>query len=286
MSWMGCLKGIAYGDSWGRENEFLSYEDIPEWGTVIPPEHFFITDDTQMTLYLADALEHPAPIQTRIFKVKEKFIEWLHDPDNNRFPGDTCLESIRNLELKRPVENDSKGNGSLMRVFPCAYVNKSRHQIAKMQSELTHKHPTASDSCVIAIYVVTNAQRKVITSQNALDEAFYVSEKYPEIRSALAKAIDYRDNPDVHRSYDECSWIGEGWVAEEALALALYFLGLDGSATYRLGKAATCGGDSDTIAAITGGFIGALEGDVWPEDWINRLEPRYKTWITKEWDIK
>ncbi|AOZ63632.1 ADP-ribosylglycohydrolase [Rhodococcus phage Weasels2] len=287
MSWIGCLKGIAFGDAWGNANEFLSAEEIYLWGDPTPPEKFIVTDDTQMTLYLADALEHPAPFEARVFKIREKFIEWLHDPDNDRYPGDTCLESIRSLELHEPVENDSKGNGSLMRVFPCAYTKKRyKHTLAKAQSELTHKHSSATGSCVIAINMVVSSQLKMINSRTALDRAFVSSAHYPEVQAALGKAIEYRDNPEIFQYQTECEYIGEGWIAEEALALALYYLGLKAPALVRLGLAATCAGDSDTIAAITGGFIGAFEGDVWPEDWINRLEPRYKAWITKEWNIK
>jgi ADP-ribosylglycohydrolase len=293
MSWMGCLKGIAFGDAWGNHNEFLSVEEIALWGNPHPPEQFIITDDTQMTLYLADALEHPAPFEMRVFKIREKFVKWLNDPDNNRNPGDTCLQAIASLELYEVVDNYSKGNGSLMRVFPCAY-SKKRQQfgLAKAQSELTHKHPTATMCCLLATYLLMRAEAGDLYAPDALGTAFRMSNDVrspyynQDISRVLGKALFYRDSPDLWENIDACSFIGDGWVAEEALALSLYFLGLRTGAVNRLGKAATCAGDSDTVAAITGGFIGAFYGDVWPKDWINRLEPRYKTWITKEWDIK
>ncbi|AWN04386.1 hypothetical protein PBI_GRAYSON_42 [Rhodococcus phage Grayson] len=293
MSWMGCLKGIAFGDAWGNHNEFLSVEEIALWGNPHPPEEFIITDDTQMTLYLADALEYSAPFEDRVFKIRKNFVKWLNDPDNNRNPGDTCLDAIASLELHEVVDNNSKGNGSLMRVFPCAY-SKERQQfrLAKAQSELTHKHSTATMCCLLATYLLMRAEADALHAPDALNIAFNISADphspyyNKDISRALSLAIFYRDDPELREYYDECSFIGEGWVAEEALALALYFLGSGGGGLDRLGKAATCAGDSDTVAAITGGFIGAFYGDVWPEDWIDRLEPRYKTWITKEWDIK
>lgn len=55
---------------------------------------------------------------------------------------------------------------------------------------------------------------------------------------------------------------------------------LPGEPVEALRRAATTGGDSDTLAANAGFVLGCVYGDVWPHHWLTRLEPRYRDWIT------
>jgi ADP-ribosylglycohydrolase len=70
--------------------------------------------------------------------------------------------------------------------------------------------------------------------------------------------------------------LGEGWVAEEALAIALYCaLTADGSFERGVLAAANHSGDSDSTAAIAGNLLGALLGrGAIPERWLEPLEVR------------
>jgi ADP-ribosylglycohydrolase len=64
--------------------------------------------------------------------------------------------------------------------------------------------------------------------------------------------------PDVALS---AGGLGEGWVAEEAVASALYcFWRSPEDYAQAVLTAATAGGDSDTIACIAGGISGAFNG--------------------------
>jgi ADP-ribosylglycohydrolase len=54
---------------------------------------------------------------------------------------------------------------------------------------------------------------------------------------------------------------------------------LPGDPVEALRRAVTTGGDSDTLGAIAGFFLGGVYGDVWPKHWLIRLEPRYSAWI-------
>ena len=74
---------------------------------------------------------------------------------------------------------------------------------------------------------------------------------------------------------------GEGWRSPQALACALLCVDmLPADPVEALRRAATTGGDSDTLAAIAGFVLGCVHGDVWPHHWLTRLEPRYRDWIT------
>lgn len=267
MSWIGALKGVAFGDAWGYPNEFLAKDEITD---IYPPQKFIVSDDTQMTLYLADALESEGDYKKNI---KKEFLKWYLDSDNDRAPGFTCMTSLDNLLNGFKEKNDSKGNGSLMRVWPCAYVKNSL-DISEYQSELTHHHKTATQACLIATFIVQEAERRHMNIQ-----ASFV---YARELSSIIGANE------LVEAFDKVEHIGidmGGWTADEALALSLYIASMKIPAIERLQIAATIDGDSDTVAAITGGFIGAFEGDVWPDEWMQRLEPRYRNWIDKEWKI-
>jgi ADP-ribosylglycohydrolase len=73
---------------------------------------------------------------------------------------------------------------------------------------------------------------------------------------------------------DACLLTGAGWVAEEALATAVYCAvrHVD-EPVAALARAATTSGDSDSIACLTGAFLGAALGvAAWPAEWAERIE--------------
>ena len=67
---------------------------------------------------------------------------------------------------------------------------------------------------------------------------------------------------------------GDGWIAEEALATALLCaLRHADDPVGGLARAATTAGDSDSIACLTGAFLGAAYGmSAWPAAWAGRVE--------------
>ena len=86
----------------------------------------------------------------------------------------------------------------------------------------------------------------------------------------LAKELARRDV----RVSDAIQEIGEGWVGEEALAIAVY-CSLKFSDNFSSGVTAAVNhsGDSDSTGAITGAILGTLLGyEAIPEEWIDRLE--------------
>ncbi|PJF38425.1 MAG: hypothetical protein CUN54_10890, partial [Phototrophicales bacterium] len=68
--------------------------------------------------------------------------------------------------------------------------------------------------------------------------------------------------------------IGQGWVGEEAVALALYcVLKYPDDYLACIRRGANTNGDSDSIASIAGGISGAKLGlNAIPEDWRTRCE--------------
>jgi ADP-ribosylglycohydrolase len=73
---------------------------------------------------------------------------------------------------------------------------------------------------------------------------------------------------------DPCLATGAGWIAEEALATALYcYLVSPGEPVAVLGRGAASSGDSDSIACLAGAFAGAALGmAAWPVGWAERIQ--------------
>lgn len=100
----GRLFGLALGDALGAATEFLSVEEIlktfPLHGSQPP-----VTNDTQMTLAVGEALVEavrPFTIATLEPPLRCAFVAWCDSPDNNRAPGNTCLNACANLASGLP----------------------------------------------------------------------------------------------------------------------------------------------------------------------------------------
>jgi len=156
----GVLFGIALGDAMGAAAEFLPFDEILQQFGPTGPEKpgAQVTDDTQMTLAVAEALIEcarpftPAGLEKSL---RKWFVRWNESPDNNRAPGTSCVRSCLSLaegyDWLDATAINSKGCGANMRVAPVAFLNfdrdgvtaRLRSQIAQFQAALTHGHPTA-----------------------------------------------------------------------------------------------------------------------------------------------
>ncbi|WP_028479772.1 ADP-ribosylglycohydrolase family protein [Nocardia sp. CNY236] len=324
--WPAVLRGCAYGDAWGNLNEFMSYGQLTAHDKRGPdmPTYLTITDDTQMTLSLARALDG-APDrtaqQTRDQVIAE-WVEWLDDPDNHRAPGTTCLRATRALKDGSPWFDAtvmwSDGCGTVMRVSPCAFLPDGVRQPAALwQAATTHGGPGGLFASVIAAEVIHFAAEltpgRVVES--ALDMIHsaesswkdrvtsWVEDKLPvpdrelgtipllqHIDIGRAQVVDaltnaqravpaFQQNP---FGDDPCTFGGAGWRAHECLATALLCVdAVPDDPKEALRRATVTDGDSDSIAAVAGAILGALHDNPWPAEWFDRLEPRYRDWISK-----
>ena len=315
----GCLFGLACGDALGAETEFLNMhgilEQFPPDGPADPPgQPAKVTDDTQMTIAVSRALimaKQPITAETLQTPLQDMFIEWYNDEENNRAPGNTCLEGCENLIAGKPWHEagniSSKGCGANMRVAPAALLKgvdeATRAAIAQYQAAFTHAHPTALAASDLTSFVVhylltggiardvLHMARQYARSQRDVyhhdwlgdlwqraymmrDAREYIAHGWNECLEALErvtqapKVLNYNDDP--------CEYTGAGWIAEEAFATGLYcFLLYSENPVKALRRAAASSGDSDSIACITGAFIGAYHGfDALPYNWTHDIEYR------------
>jgi ADP-ribosylglycohydrolase len=312
----GCLFGMALGDALGAETEFLTLEGIlrqfPPNGPLEPPGNpARVTDDTQMALAVGDALlQAPRPYapDTLAPLLTKTFSDWYDDPENNRAPGVTCLDSIENLmEGQRwcdATNISSKGCGANMRVQPVGLLREdaeTRAALAQFQAAITHGHPTALASADLTAWVIADllragavgsllprvrayaeSQRKVYHAvwlgdlyQRAIvfpSGADFMAHGWDECLGMIARVESALAANDL--TTDPCLLVGKGWIAEEAFATALYcFLLYPDDPVAGMRRAAVSSGDSDSIACIAGSFAGAHCGlGALPASWVARIE--------------
>ncbi|MDX1933977.1 MAG: ADP-ribosylglycohydrolase family protein [Capsulimonadales bacterium] len=313
----GSLFGSAYGDALAAPNEFIrETEEIErlygKGGLTEPPGTvFLVTDDTQMSLAVGEALvKAPRPfLETTLEPVlRRAFIDWMNSPDNTRAPGMTCMLATRRLEegdhWPQATVSHSKGCGANMRVGPVGMLrgidSPTRAAIAQFQAAMTHGHPTALAASDVTAYVLTELLggcspgellprlRAYVVSQRRVYHADWLRDLWQRVGAESPEAfiahgwdecvrvIDRLEAAvrDGDREVDPCERTGDGWVAEEAFATGLLcFLLFPEEPIAALRRASVTRGDSDSIACLTGGFAGAHLGmSAWPGEWAERIE--------------
>lgn len=271
-----------------------------------------ITDDTQMTLFTAEGLLRgqmrgvSKGITGYDHTVAGAYLRWLSTQGHeNRFgetmldgwlfkqrelhsqraPGTTCLSALVDYEGEPGIaHNDSKGCGGVMRVAPVGlfcWTFKEDWDLAAvfdcgvMCAAISHGHPSGYLSGgVLAslIFLILDSA----PLDDALERASSILVKYPgheETLDALNQAKRFSNSELLHQ--EAIKQIGEGWVAEEALAIAVYCALVAESFEQGVILAVNHDGDSDTTGAIAGNILGALNGtQVIPERWLESLELR------------
>jgi ADP-ribosylglycohydrolase len=245
------------------------------------PAPALFTDDTQMTLAVAEALIAAGhqDLGAIMAAISQEFVAWLHSPENNRSPGGSCLYGARQLEAGVPWwksgKPNSKGCGAAMRVAPIGFFYQhdlpKLRQVAAASALATHHHPAAQLGAAAAAFLVKLALDGIPPEEMlpALElETHGQVQDFDQALDRLEAALEMT-SPEAALAY-----IGEGWVAEEAVLLALYCFTKspdDFLATIRRG--ANTQGDSDSIACIAGGISGAYLGiRALPPEWVERIE--------------
>jgi ADP-ribosylglycohydrolase len=300
---VGCTVGLAVGDALGYPAEFRTraqlMRDLGSQGITgflrlkdrrfaprpymsgpdHPPGTF--TDDTQMTLAVAEALlsHGHAGRDALMQEMGRRFVAWHRSPDNNRAPGATCSKGCDNLERGVPWREagvaDSKGCGSAMRVAPIGLFFEDLDEVesvARDSSLLTHGHPAALEGAAAAALLVALALRGASPAQmyeEVMRRCGGRSRDFDECLSKVPGLLERAPEEVLTRNV-----LGEGWVAEEAVASALYCFWRHPD-DYRAAvlEAANTDGDSDSLATIAGSISGARLGlGALPSEWVQEVE--------------
>jgi ADP-ribosylglycohydrolase len=153
------LIGLAAGDAWGYQVEFIKYDNMPSYPVAPPPGVWMVSDDTQMTLALHKALVDAAGQLDNIAAVTDaitnRFLAWQVDPENTRAPGATCMTSLDRLRggarwYDAEGALESAGCGAVMRLVPAAFCPEEVWLgLTALQAVITHRHPRAVASALV-----------------------------------------------------------------------------------------------------------------------------------------
>ncbi|MEI8349864.1 MAG: ADP-ribosylglycohydrolase family protein [Candidatus Omnitrophota bacterium] len=220
--------GAIAGDIIGSIYEFTN---VKRTDFDLFSKHSHFTDDTVLTIAVADCILNGKDYAKTIKEYGRRY------PDRGygiRFKGWLLLEES--------APYNSFGNGSAMRVSPVGFafddINKVMEE-AKKSAEVTHNHPEGikgAQAIAIAIFLAKNGERKENIKEHIENTFNYnLRQTLEEIRSSY--------------HFDETC---QGTVPQAITA----FLESN-SYEDAIRKAISIGGDSDTIACITGGIAEA-----------------------------
>lgn len=225
--------GAIAGDMVGSIYEFYSIKTT-EFPLFSPGCRF--TDDTVLTVALADAILNSADYTE---KLKEYY---------RRYPKAGFGGSFRNwAESADNNPYNSWGNGAAMRISPVGFAYESLAetlQMAEKFTAVTHNHPEGiKGACATAavIYLARTGSDK------------------EKIRSYIENTFGY----DLHRSVDSIRPDYHYEISCQKTvpeAIIAFLDSTDFENALRL--AVSLGGDSDTLACITGGMAQAFYGMV------------------------
>jgi len=284
----GTLLGLACGDALGRPVEFQQpssiqrrYGRVTEMlanGTHSQPAGT-ITDDTEMALCLSRSLAETDRFDPD--DVANRFIDWYDSgPFDIGLLTSSVLRRLRDGESwheagvdewKHLPEGSNAGNGSVMRCAPhgIAFADDrdSLVTVSRASSAITHADPRCQWGCVILNATIAGFLTDV---DSPLEHALRVAEDAPpELRRACNAVLAVQRGEQLH---DNINLANTGYVVT-TLQAGLYHGLTAPTAKDAIVDAVMMGGDTDTIAAVTGAIAGARFGaSALPERWLQTID--------------
>jgi ADP-ribosylglycohydrolase len=287
----GCLLGGAVGDALGAGIEFETLDEIRSGHGPAGVTGYVtaygrtgaITDDTQMTLFTAEGLlrNQQLPAGQRdppaaIWRACQRWLRtqygeraeddgWLAGQEflqHRRSPGTTCLNA---LQAGWPGQaglaaNNSKGCGGVMRAAPAGLASGNPFRLGCQAAALTHGHRSdylAAGALAQMVSILASGQDLHAAVAHAVS-VLRQADGGEEVAAAVGTAASLAQAGPL--GADGISRLGQGWVAEEALAIAVHCALT--ARDFRSGvlHAVNHSGDSDSTGAICGNLLGASLG--------------------------
>lgn len=268
-----------------------------------------ITDDTQMTLFTAEGLLRSAPGADPLPALRRAYLRWWQTQRQEvpaphvdgwlaslpflyaaRAPGNACMSGLGQQSRgfvapnpfgeSGPVNPHSKGCGTVMRSAPIGLAGMGSDlafTTAARAAQLTHGHPTgylaAGAFAALIDRVVSGVELSIAVRETIAQLTTFPASA--ETVAALTRAVELSEEG---VSAEQVERVGEGWVAEECLAIAVYcalHAARTGDVRAALLLSVNHSGDSDSTGAVAGNLIGAVHGvSGLPMEWASAVEGR------------
>lgn len=227
------MLGAIAGDIIGSVYEF---HNIKTTDFELLPKRCFFTDDTVLTVALAEAILHD---RDYVPLMKQYYLKYP-----NAGYGGSFHKWARS---KNSAPYNSWGNGAAMRISPVGFAFDTLDDVLRQAlkyTEVTHNHPEGikgAQATASSIFLARKGKQK------------------REIKSYVEKTFGY----DLSRTLDEIRPVyrfNESCQETVPEAITAFLESDDFEDAMR--KAVSLGGDSDTLACITGGIAQAFYGGV------------------------
>lgn len=269
----GVLIGTAVGDALGLPMEGLSAQRqqrlFPQPLRHRLVGHFgMVSDDTEHTLMLAQALlECPADPTAFQRALARRLRWWLVSLPAG--VGFATLRAILKLWMGIPPSRSgvmSAGNGPAMRTALLGLYfgddAERRRQFVRASTQITHRDPRAEIAALaVAETAAWMAEQRgdvdaLLQSLTTLSDLFEWTAIIAKIGAGLS-----RDQPTANFALEMGMGRGVSGYAFQSVPVAIYAaLRHRNNFASALTEAIECGGDTDTVGAITGALVGARVG--------------------------
>jgi ADP-ribosylglycohydrolase len=280
----GSLLGLAIGDALGAPLEFQQYGSFTPIDDMIGGGIFKLrpgdwTDDTSMALCLAESL-----FESRGFNAvdqMERYLKWYHQGylssqgwcfDIGRTTRKALLQYEATRQAVGLTDEDSAGNGSLMRLAPVPLAYSGQPTLALDMagdsSKTTHATRVCVDACRYMSGLIVGALQER-PKEELLERRFSPVKDYwvhrplaQEIEEIAFGSYKHKEPPEIQ---------GRGYVVPSFEAALWAFYKSDNFKDGAL-LAVNLGDDADTTGAIYGQLAGAFYGEEGlPESWLSKL---------------
>jgi type I restriction enzyme M protein len=219
---------FEWNNNRSKEFEFLTYKCS-------------FTDDSVMSLAIAKALLNCKPDYSDLGQMAVKCMQEVGRNYPNSGYGGSFYQWVFS---DNPQPYYSYGNGAAMRVSACGFVANSIEEaitLSKLVTEVTHNHPEGikgAEATAVAIYLAK-------TGRNIFEIRDYINAHYYPMNFRLD---DIRDSYKFNETSQD--------TVPQAIMAFLESKNFEDA----IRNAISIGGDSDTLAAITGGIAEAYYG--------------------------
>lgn len=272
----GALLGVAVGDALGAPYEGSAPRDperLSSWAGRVPFALRY-TDDTHMTLGTARSLierggrfdgEHMAHVFAAAYR---------NEPWRGYGPGPPKIFAL--IEQGEPWDraaselfdgDGSFGNGAAMRAAPIGLLHchdlERADEVARAAARITHDHPLGIDgaavqACAVALLASMDGAAAAAFDRGAFFAGLRAHARTQVFTRVLESAERLAPDAPPRQVIDE---LGHGIEAHRSVPTAIYsFLRTPHSFAEAVCFAVALGGDSDTIASMTGALSGAFLG--------------------------
>jgi len=225
------------------------------------------TDDTQMSICLAESL-----VACPTYKPEDaaqRYLAWFNSGDARGIGGATrraCEKLNQGTPWTESGTQGSMGSGTAMRAIPLgiayrnAYIQELR-EAAYQDASITHQNDAAKEASFIVAYVARHL---------ALSHIHLPVELFASLLSEGSRVGNAITKAEKARTQDDMLAIGTGGSCYEVVGTALACLRTTQTYEEAVTQAIRLGGDTDTRAAIVGGWAG-ITREI-PEAWIKQVE--------------